>query len=55
MIRRIAPDGREALARRGHQVTAIDEWSWVVGGGQGMAPDLETGAAQRCDGHALAI
>jgi len=57
---RIDPDTREALGRRGHQVNALDDWSWVVGGGQGIARDLESGALMagadpRRDGYALAI
>jgi gamma-glutamyltranspeptidase/glutathione hydrolase len=51
---------REALARRGHQVNVIDDWSWVVGGGQGIARDAESGALMagadpRRDGYALAL
>ena len=57
---RIPADTRAALAGRGHQVNVIDEWSWVVGGGQGIARDLESGALRagadpRRDGYALAI
>jgi gamma-glutamyltranspeptidase/glutathione hydrolase len=57
---RIAADIREGLARRGHRVNAIDDWSWVVGGGQGIARDPESaalmaGADPRRDGYALAI
>jgi len=57
---RIAPETREALGRRGHQINALDDWSWVVGGGQGIARDLESGtlmagADPRRDGYALAI
>jgi gamma-glutamyltranspeptidase/glutathione hydrolase len=57
---RIAPETREALAGRGHQVNALDEWSWVVGGGQGIVRDPESGALMagadpRRDGYALAI
>ncbi|HEX9186478.1 MAG TPA: gamma-glutamyltransferase [Vicinamibacteria bacterium] len=57
---RISAETREALGRRGHQVNALDEWSWVVGGGQGIARDLESGAYSagadpRRDGYALAI
>jgi gamma-glutamyltranspeptidase/glutathione hydrolase len=51
---------REGLARRGHEVNAIDDWSWVVGGGQGIMRDPESGALMagadpRRDGYALAI
>jgi gamma-glutamyltranspeptidase/glutathione hydrolase len=57
---RIPPVTREALAARGHQVNVIDDWSWVVGGGQGIRRDPESGALQggadpRRDGYALAI
>ncbi|OLB05610.1 MAG: hypothetical protein AUH14_08305 [Candidatus Rokubacteria bacterium 13_2_20CM_69_15_1] len=57
---RIPADTRTALAGRGHQVNAIDEWSWVVGGGQGIVRDRESGALMagadpRRDGYALAI
>ena len=57
---RVPADVRPALAGRGHQVNAIPEWSWVVGGGQGIARDPESGALMggadpRRDGYALAI
>jgi gamma-glutamyltranspeptidase / glutathione hydrolase len=57
---RIASDIREALGRRGHRINALDDWSWVVGGGQGIARDPETGALMagadpRRDGYALAV
>jgi gamma-glutamyltranspeptidase/glutathione hydrolase len=57
---RIPVDTREALVARGHQVNVIDDWSWVVGGGQGIRRDPESGALQggadpRRDGYALAI
>lgn len=57
---RISHDVREALGRRGHRVNVIDDWSWIVGGGQGIARDPETGALMagadpRRDGYALAI
>jgi gamma-glutamyltranspeptidase/glutathione hydrolase len=57
---RIPSATREALAARGHAVNAIDEWSWIVGGGQGIARDPESGALMagadpRRDGYALAI
>ena len=50
----------QALARRGHEVNALDDWSWIVGGGQGIARDPESGALMagadpRRDGYALAI
>ena len=57
---RIPESVREGLAARGHQVNVIDDWSWVVGGGQGIRRDPESGALQggadpRRDGYALAI
>src|SRR5207245_10731125 len=56
---RIPADTRAALAGRGHQVHVIDEWSWIVGGGQGTVRDGEAGALMagadpRRDGYALA-
>ena len=57
---RIAEDVRAGLAERGHQVNVLDDWSWVVGGGQGIRRDPESGALMagadpRRDGYALAI
>jgi gamma-glutamyltranspeptidase/glutathione hydrolase len=57
---RIAPDVRDELGRRGHTVNVLDDWSWVVGGGQGITRDPESGslaagADPRRDGYALAI
>ena len=57
---RIPEATREDLARRGHEINVIDDWSWVVGGGQGIARDPESGALMagadpRRDGYALAI
>jgi gamma-glutamyltranspeptidase/glutathione hydrolase len=57
---RIAPDVRAELVRRGHQVNALDDWSWVVGGGQGIVRDPESGAFvggadPRRDGYAIGI
>jgi gamma-glutamyltranspeptidase/glutathione hydrolase len=51
---------REDLQARGHQVNVIEDWSWIVGGGQGIRRDPESGALQggadpRRDGYALAI
>jgi len=51
---------REGLQARGHQVNVIEDWSWIVGGGQGIRRDPESGALQggadpRRDGYALAI
>jgi gamma-glutamyltranspeptidase/glutathione hydrolase len=58
--RRIPAETREALSARGHDVVPIDEWSWTVGGGQGIARDpqsgtLGAGADPRRDGYAIAI
>jgi gamma-glutamyltranspeptidase / glutathione hydrolase len=57
---RIAPEVRDGLTRRGHDVNVIADWSWVVGGGQGLMRDaashaLMAGADPRRDGYALAI
>ncbi len=57
---RIPDETREALARRGHEVHVIDDWSWIVGGGQGIVRDPESGALMagadpRRDGYALAL
>ena len=57
---RISAETRAGLAQRGHQVNAIDDWSWIVGGGQGIVRDPESGvlmagADPRRDGYALAI
>jgi gamma-glutamyltranspeptidase/glutathione hydrolase len=51
---------RDGLSARGHQVNVLEDWSWVVGGGQGIERDRESGALQagadpRRDGYALAI
>jgi gamma-glutamyltranspeptidase/glutathione hydrolase len=57
---RIPAAVRDGLAGRGHQVNVIEDWSWIVGGGQGIRRDPESGALQggadpRRDGYALAI
>jgi gamma-glutamyltranspeptidase/glutathione hydrolase len=57
---RLAPDVRDELTRRGHDVNAIADWSWIVGGGQGIMRDPESGALSagadpRRDGYAVAI
>ena len=57
---RIPAATRAALTTRGHNVNVIDEWSWIVGGGQGIVRDPESGALMagadpRRDGYALAI
>ncbi len=57
---RVPAPVRDGLAARGHQVNVIEDWSWVVGGGQGIRRDPESGALQggadpRRDGYAVAI
>jgi gamma-glutamyltranspeptidase / glutathione hydrolase len=57
---RIGSDVRDGLAQRGHDVNAIADWSWIVGGGQGIMRDAESGALMagadpRRDGYAVAI
>ena len=57
---RIPAATREGLEGRGHRVNVIEDWSWIVGGGQGIARDPESGAFvagadPRRDGYALAI
>jgi gamma-glutamyltranspeptidase/glutathione hydrolase len=57
---RIPESVRSGLEARGHQVNVIEDWSWVVGGGQGIRREPESGALQggadpRRDGYALAI
>ncbi|HEX9820414.1 MAG TPA: gamma-glutamyltransferase [Methylomirabilota bacterium] len=57
---RIPEPVRAGLAERGHRLNVLDDWSWVVGGGQGIARDSESGALMagadpRRDGYALAI
>lgn len=57
---RVRLSTRAALVERGHHVNVIDDWSWIVGGGQGIARDagsgaLMAGADTRRDGYALAV
>ena len=57
---RIGSDVRDGLAQRGHDVNVIADWSWIVGGGQGIMRDPESGALMagadpRRDGYAIAI
>ena len=57
---RILESTREDLRKLGHVINVLDDWSWVVGGGQGIARDPESGAWMagadpRRDGYALAI
>ncbi len=56
---RFPADVRSDLAAIGHGVKTIEDWSWSVGGGQGIMIDPETGARYggadpRRDGLALA-
>jgi len=55
---RIPAEVRAALTARGHVIRELPEWSWVVGGGQGVWVDPVTGALAggadpRRDGYAL--
>ncbi len=55
---RIPAEVRAALAARGHVIRELPEWSWVVGGGQGVWRDPESGALAggadpRRDGYAM--
>jgi len=55
---RIPAEVRAALAARGHRIRDLPEWSWVVGGGQGVWVDplsgaLAGGADPRRDGYAM--
>src|SRR5690242_9322600 len=34
--------GRTDLARRSHRLRIVDDWSWLVGGGQGIMVDPES-------------
>jgi gamma-glutamyltranspeptidase/glutathione hydrolase len=57
---RIASAVRDGLAQRGHDVNEVADWSWIVGGGQGVMRDPESGALMagadpRRDGYAIAI
>jgi gamma-glutamyltranspeptidase/glutathione hydrolase len=57
---RIPENVRQELVRRGHRVNVIEDWSWVVGGGQGIVRDMHSGALQggadpRRDGYVIAI
>jgi gamma-glutamyltranspeptidase / glutathione hydrolase len=57
---RLAEATRAGLGERGHTINVLDDWSWVVGGGQGVARDSDSGALMagadpRRDGYALAI
>jgi gamma-glutamyltranspeptidase / glutathione hydrolase len=55
---RIPKTVRDELELRGHHVRLIDDWSFLVGGGQGIMVDPDTGALMggadpRRDGYAL--
>jgi gamma-glutamyltranspeptidase/glutathione hydrolase len=55
---RIPLEVRTALEARGHVIRELPEWSWVVGGGQGVWVDpvtraLAGGADPRRDGYAM--
>jgi gamma-glutamyltranspeptidase/glutathione hydrolase len=55
---RIPVEVRAALMARGHVVRELPDWSWVVGGGQGIWVDpasgtLAGGADPRRDGYAM--
>ena len=57
---RISGATLDGLRGRRHQVNVIDDWSWIVGGGQGLMRDPESGALMagadpRRDGYALAV
>jgi gamma-glutamyltranspeptidase/glutathione hydrolase len=57
---RIAPDVMADLQSRGHDVRAMPEWTWAVGGGHGIGVDAERGvfsggADPRRDGAAVAF
>ena len=55
---RIPAEVRAALSARGHVIRELSDWSWVVGGGQGISVDpvsgaLAGGADPRRDGYAV--
>jgi len=55
---RIPAAVRDVLAARGHALRELPDWSWVVGGGQGVFADpasgtLMGGADPRRDGYAM--
>jgi gamma-glutamyltranspeptidase/glutathione hydrolase len=60
MEARIPEPVRAGLAERGHQVRALEPWTWRVGGAHGIARDPDTGmlsagADPRRDGQAVAF
>ncbi len=55
---RIPAEARAALRARGHVIRELPDWSWVVGGGQGVWVDpasgaMAGGADPRRDGYAM--
>ena len=55
---RISAEALAGLAERGHQVNLLPDWTWIVGGGHGVAIDQDSGlltggADPRRDGIAL--
>ena len=40
---RVSPRVRAGLAERGHSFNLLEDWTWRVGGGHGVAVDPETG------------
>jgi gamma-glutamyltranspeptidase/glutathione hydrolase len=55
---RISAEALAGLAQRGHQVNLLPDWTWIVGGGHGVAIDQDSGlltggADPRRDGIAL--
>lgn len=55
---RVPQEVRDELERRGHEIRVLDAWSPVVGGGQGIMIDPESGALgggadPRRDGYAI--
>ncbi len=57
---RIAPEVRDELTARGHELRVLEPYTWKVGGGHGIAIDAESGvltggADPRRDGAAVAF
>ncbi len=55
---RVPAEVRAELEARGHTFRVLDQWSWLVGGGQGILIDPDTGvysggADPRRDGYAM--
>ena len=58
--RRVSAEIRTELSERGHEISVLPDWSPGVGGGQGIAVDVEEGslmggADPRRDGYAIGI